>query len=96
MKTIKNQERAIKEIIKNYGEIINLKKSPYLIAEIIRNYAIVFNPSGPVSDAPEPGTPPVPGSLPELNPREVSTEEIVKISSELKKLGKKIDALSNE
>lgn len=32
---IKKQEDVIKEIIQKYGEIINLKTSPYLIAEII-------------------------------------------------------------
>ena len=92
MKNIKVQERAIKDIIKKYGPVIDLKKAPYLIAEIVRNYSHVFgSKTGPVADAPEPGTPPVPGGV-ELNPQEIF-QELAKLSTNLKKLNEKIDKL---
>jgi hypothetical protein len=32
------EEKVIKEIIERYGEEINMKKTPYIIVEIIRNF----------------------------------------------------------
>jgi hypothetical protein len=93
---MKKQEQAIKDIVKKYGETINLKTSPYLIGEIIRNYAHVFSPNlapGNADDsAPEPGTPPVPGGLPELNAKVILTE-LAKLSNNVKLVHQKLDKL---
>jgi len=93
---MKKQEKAIKEIVKKYGTTINLKSSPYLIAEIVRNYAHVFNPDAAfkrgVADDNPPGTPPVPHSLPG-DPQDIYIE-VAKISKSLQLLHKKLDKLS--
>jgi hypothetical protein len=53
------EEKVIKEIIERYGEEINMKKTPYIIVEIIRNFggrlvggvvASCAPPGGPPSD----------------------------------------------
>ncbi len=97
---MKQQEKAIKEIIQKYGETINLKSSPYLIAEIIRNYGSFFGnvaegDSGPVpgSHGTPPPPPPPPG--PQSNPfHQTFTEiqaQLTKLSGEMQKLHTKID-----
>ena len=35
----RKEDKLIKEIIKRYGETLDLKSSPYLIVEIIRNFS---------------------------------------------------------
>ena len=93
MKKVRDQERAIRDIIKKYGETINLRKSPYLIAEIVRNYSHIFgSTNGPLAGEPPPGTPPVPGSLPQFSPKEIF-EEIARIGVNVRKLSSKIDKL---
>lgn len=49
-------EKVIKEIIARYGATIDLKKSPFLIVEILRQ----FGPrvGGPAQDCAPPGGPP--------------------------------------
>ena len=98
---MKQQEKAIKEIIQKYGETIDLKKSPYLIAEIIRNYGslfeIVSQSSGPTpgSHGTPPPPPPGPGSA--GNPFQQMfidiRTEIAKLSGEVKTLSEKVGNL---
>ncbi len=95
---IKNEEKAIIEIVRKYGDTLNLKKSPYLIAEIIRQYAPVFSPvaggeSGPVpgSHGTPPPPPPGPGDM--IDFRKKLTEviqEVSKLSVKLKQVESKI------
>ena len=93
-KIIKKQEKVIKEIIKRYGENINLKKSPYLIAEIIREFSPVFvvpdvSQSGPVPGSH--GTPPPPPPSPTgmSDPR----DQVIKLTTQVNTALKKITQL---
>lgn len=53
----KKDAKVVKEIIERYGEILDLKSSPYLIVEIIRQYGSKL--SGPAAaDCLPPGGPP--------------------------------------
>ena len=55
-------EKYIKEVIKRYGTVINLKETPYVLIEIIRNFGRVFDdiPDGglPCGGVPNPPPPP--------------------------------------
>ncbi len=57
-KQIKQHETAIDEIIKRYGHTIDLKKSPYLIIEIIQQYRGLFGRGGIAAACQPPGGPP--------------------------------------
>lgn len=57
---MKKAEQIIKDIIKKYGGIIDLKKNPFIITEIIRKF-------GPLMDTPDGGGPPC-GGVPEPPP----------------------------
>jgi hypothetical protein len=99
-KQIKKEEKAILEIIEKYGEIINLKKSPYLIAEIIREYLSVFSPVSEGESGPVPGshgTPPPPGPHGifdfERKLNEV-IQEVSKLSSRLNQVETKVNKLN--
>ena len=102
---MKEQEKAIKDIIKKYGDTIDLKKSPYLIAEIIRSYGHFFGnvaggESGPTPGShgtppprPEPAPTPPPG--PQSNPFEKGfidiRTELTRLAGEIQKLNTKLD-----
>lgn len=93
---MKAQEKAIKDIIKKYGETINLKKSPYLIAEIIRSYGSVFDPNIIAQSGPTPGShgtppPPPPPPGPSSNPFQ---QMFINIQHELSALTKEVKALN--
>jgi hypothetical protein len=50
------EEKVIKEVIERYGEEINIKKTPYVIVEIIRTFAGRLG--GVVAECAPPGGPP--------------------------------------
>jgi len=102
-KQIKIEERIIKDIMKKYGNKIDLKKSPYLIVEIIRNYGQYFGSwagtdcesrplPGGVPPAPTP-TPPAPGPAEMFDFRErymILTKDINSLTKRIEKLEKMI------
>ena len=49
--------KVVKEIIKRYGNVLDLKSSPYLIVEIIRQYGSQLDITA-VADCLPPGGPP--------------------------------------
>lgn len=96
---VRNQEKAIKQIIKRYGKSIDLRKSPYLIAEIIREYAHVFvgpgdlqgGESGPIPGSHGTPPPPPPGSDSMFNPYKKYMElsqKITRLAQRVKQLEK--------
>ena len=70
------QEKNIKEVIARYGENINLKKTPYVLIEILRLYGGVEG-GGRAADCAPPGGPP------DIFNEAVLVEEIARISAEL-------------
>jgi hypothetical protein len=52
----KTDTKVVKEIIRRYGSVIDLKSRPYLIVEIIRQYGSRLG--GPFADCLPPGGPP--------------------------------------
>ncbi|MBC6906121.1 hypothetical protein DWB84_11685 [Saccharophagus sp. K07] len=95
--TVKQQEKAIKEIVKRYGDTIDLRKSPYLIAEIIREYATLFPNGNTNQSEPVPGshgTPPPPPPSPDgmRDPRDQYTQ----INAQLVQLTRKISQMEQQ
>ena len=91
-------EQVIKDVITRYGEVIDLRTKPFLILEIIRNYAggLVNVPDGGVSVAGV-GTPPGPqgsmGSLGNVVDNAQIMKEILKLSRQVTLLGERIDSI---
>jgi hypothetical protein len=54
----RKEDKLIKEIIKRYGETLDLKSSPYLIVEIIRNYGPLIDDGVVAASCLPPGGPP--------------------------------------
>lgn len=98
-KQIKIEEKAVLEIIRKYGNNIDLKKSPYLIAEIVRQYGSVFNPIAGGETGPTPGshgTPPPPSPQNMIDPSKKINElilEVSKLSAKLKQMNTKVNRL---
>ena len=57
------EEKVIKEIIDRYGEEINLRKSPYVVVEIIRMYGPRLAGGGVAAECLPPGGPPKRGGV---------------------------------
>ena len=83
-------DKLVLEIIERYGHSIDLKQSPYLIVEIIRQYGPKFG-GGNVAECLPPGGPPPPPKI--LEPDEIyaliriNLKEIEQLSKALHKLG---------
>lgn len=96
---VSKDAKVIKEIIKRYGSTIDLKTSPYLIAEIIRQYGPKLGKGGIAADCLPPGGPPPPPgpiSLPsKFTPSDVlkllkgKVDEVNQLSAALEKALKK-------
>lgn len=54
--TTKSDARIVKKIIEQYGHTLDLRASPYVILEIIRQYGDKLG--GPAADCAPPGGPP--------------------------------------
>lgn len=85
-KQVKIQENIINEIIKRYGETIDLKKSPYLIIEIIQQFQGKLNDNGIAAECAPPGGPPARGD-------DVILDSILK---EMSKLSTSVEQLKNK
>ncbi len=93
-----SDKNVIKEVITRYGEVIDLRKTPYLILEILRTYGGgIFNtPDAGVSVAGV-GTPPGPVGGINTSGNVVDNvqimKELLKLSKQVKVLTERIDKL---
>lgn len=92
MSPISAQERIINEVISRYGSKIDLKKTPYAIIEILRQYGRNFPMS---NDNPCGGTPPVPAPPPP-GPGSIIFLTNEDLMREIKKLSKMVSQLANK
>ena len=90
-KQVKAQEKAINEVIKKFGDKIDLKKSPFLLVEIAQHFNDILKPGVIVAQCAPPGGPPKKGNDVIL----VSDvlKEITKLKTTINQLHKKIDAM---
>src|SRR5262245_29975119 len=73
--TAKKDEKVVKEIIRRYGSTLDLKSSPYVIVEIIRQYSNRI--AGPAeADCLPPGGPPPR----KFDPRQIARELTVRLA----------------
>ena len=79
-------DKLVLEIIERYGETIDLKRSPYLIVEIIRQYGPKFN-GGIAAECLPPGGPPPKIFDPDDMMREIS-RKLKEVEQLSKALGK--------
>ena len=91
-----SDEQLIRDIVDRYGDKIDLRKTPHLILEIIRNYAggVADVPDGGVSVAGV-GTPPGPkkdGTMGSIG----NVVDNAQLMKELLKLSRQLNALSED
>lgn len=83
---VTKDEKVIKEIIARYGEILNLKKSPYVITEIIRQFGARLG-GGPQMECQPPGGPPsVVGPFEIIKQLKAKSAEVTKLSISLQRV----------
>ena len=41
-----SEDQIVKAVIKKYGAVINLKETPYILTEILRDHGARFSPDG--------------------------------------------------
>lgn len=78
-------DRLIKDIIKRYGDTIDLKGSPYLIVEILRQYGPRIDGGLAATCAPPGGTPKPPDPLEMLREIKAKVTEIDRLYASLEK-----------
>lgn len=81
-KSTKQEEKIVREAIKNFGPVINLKETPYVLIELLRKFGPALKPDG--------GLPP--GGVGVGGPavRQIGNQEIMK---EILKLSREVNSL---
>lgn len=93
---MKNEDRIVKQVIKRYGAVIDLKKTPFVLIEILREHGRLFQdpdgglPPGGVPPPPEP--PPGPQDRPIIDNSEI-LKQILTLSRDLSKLASDVKAI---
>jgi hypothetical protein len=96
---VKQQEAAIKDIIKKYGPVIDLQKAPFLIVEIVQQFGSVLGlDPGTVASGtpgshgtPPPPPPPGPGDMLDFHGLLLEIRsEVQSIKKALRKIGEKM------
>ena len=92
---MKNEERIIKQVIKRYGAVIDLKKSPFVVIEILREHGRLFDePNGglPPGGTPPPPPPPGPADRPQIDNSAIM-KQLLTLSREISKLSTDVKAI---
>jgi hypothetical protein len=79
-----SEDKIVQEVVKKYGDQINLKETPYVLTEILRTYGKLFD--DPDGGLPPGGTPPPTGPA----SRRVENAELL---TEILKVGRQVKAL---
>ena len=87
-----SEDKIVREVIKKYGDTINLKETPYLLIEILRAYGKLFDDGGDGGLPPGGTPPPPPPTGPDLRRGDATMlmQEILNLSREVKALPGKI------
>jgi hypothetical protein len=96
----RHEEHLVKDIITRYGEVIDLRKNPFVIVEIIRNFSggIAAVPDAGVSVAGV-GSPPGPGpagqigALGNVVDNAAIMKEVLKLSRQVNELAEHVQKL---
>lgn len=86
---MKNETKIVEQIIKRYGEVLNLKENPSVIIDIIRRFG--QDDGGlPPGGTPEP--PPGPTSFQDQPTNEDIMKQLLKVTKKLNRLQKQLNA----
>jgi hypothetical protein len=87
-----SEDKIVREVIKKYGETINLKETPYLLIEILRGYGRLFDDGGDGGLPPGGTPPPPPPTGPDLRRVDATMlmQEILNLKREIKALPARI------
>jgi len=87
---MKSETDVIKQIIKRYGEVINLKERPEVIIDILRRFGDLFQNDGGLPGGVPPSPPPGPTSIQGGITNEDLMKQLLKISKEINKIRKEL------
>jgi hypothetical protein len=82
-----SEDKIVRDVIKKYGEIVNLKETPYVLIEILRSYGRLLDDDG------DGGLPP--GGTPLTGPEERRIDTVL-LMQEILKLRREIKAISSK
>ncbi len=85
--TRKEQEKIIKEVVKRYGNIINLKETPFVLIEILRDFKNRLPDDG---GAPPGGAPTPPGPAAQQVENTEILQAILKLTKEVVAIKKQL------
>jgi len=87
-----SEDKIVREVIKKYGDRINLKQTPYVLIEILRDYGGLFDDGGDGGLPPGGTPPPPPPTGPDVLRIDMTMlmQEILKLSREVRALSAKI------
>jgi len=91
---MKSESEIVKQIVKRYGAVLDLKENPGVIIDILRRFGNIFIDED--GGLPPGGTPPPPPPGPSSFQGQVSNEELMrqllKLSKDVAKLRKELTA----
>jgi hypothetical protein len=92
---MKKEEKIIKDIVKKYGGIIDLKKNPFIITEILRKFGPLMEPDGgtPCGGVPNPPPPPNPSRTGSIDNSDVM-KEVLKVLRQVSVVSKEVKLIS--
>ncbi|MCU1263192.1 MAG: hypothetical protein JWO80_6077 [Bryobacterales bacterium] len=80
-----SEDKIVRDVIKKYGDTINLKKTPFVLIEILRTHGTLLEPGD--GGSPPGGTPPPPpGPASRRIDNELLLNEILKLGRQIKSL----------
>jgi hypothetical protein len=87
-----SEDKIVREVIREYGDMINLRETPYVLIEILRSYGRLFDDGGDGGLPPGGTPPPPPPTGPDLRRIDMAMlmQEILKLGREIKALPSKI------
>ena len=87
----KANEKVVRDVIKKYGDVINLRETPYVLIEILQNFrGRLADDDGGLPGGTPPPPPPGPSSRTITN--EMLMKEILNLSREVASLKQKLSA----
>ncbi len=84
-----SEDKIVRDVMKRYGDTIDLKKTPYVLIEILRGYGKLFEDDGGSPPGGTPPPPPPPGPEGRRIDNAVLLNEILKLGRQIKALERK-------
>jgi len=85
-----HDEKVVQQIIKRHGEVVDLKKNPEVILEILRKFGRVADIDGGLPGGAPPSPPPGPTSFQNVISNEDLMREVLKLQRSVSQIVKQV------